>query len=163
MARMQELVRWLRDLRHRYDLSADTFLPLWLESSDEIVRDFRSLEPFIKLLSGDLKIGTKQDHPDPKGASQPPAASYAAKFIHRDFLISVPLGGIIDLAEEAKRLEKQLVEKMKHLQSARAKLENPNFVDKAPAEVVQAQRDLVADLQAQIKVIEDNLKDLRTS
>jgi valyl-tRNA synthetase len=161
MARMQELVRWLRDLRHRYDLSADTFLPLWLESSDEIARDFRSLEPFIKLLSGDLKITTKQDHPDPKGVSQPPAASYAAKFIHRDFQVSVPLGGIIDLAAEAKRLEKQLAEKMKHLQAARAKLENANFVDKAPPEVVQAQRDLVADLQAQIKAIEDNLKELR--
>ena len=48
----------------------------------------------------------------------------------------------------------QLADKTKHLQGSRAKLENANFVDKAPAEVVQAQRDLVADLLAQLKVIE---------
>jgi valyl-tRNA synthetase len=50
--------------------------------------------------------------------------------------------------------------KRKHLQAAQAKLRNANFVERAPAEVVQQQRDLVTDLQAQIKAIEDNLKDL---
>jgi valyl-tRNA synthetase len=62
---------------------------------------------------------------------------------------------------EIKRLEKQLGEKVKHLQGTRAKLENAGFVDRAPPEVVQQQRDLVTDLQSQIKIIEDNLRDLR--
>ena len=54
-------------------------------------------------------------------------------------------------------------EKTRHLQGARAKLGNANFVDRAPAEVVQQQRDLVADLQAQIRAIEENLRELRES
>ena len=62
---------------------------------------------------------------------------------------------------ESRYAVQQHADKAKHLQGSRAKLENANFVDKAPADVVQAQRDLVSDLQSQIKVIEDNLKELR--
>ena len=62
---------------------------------------------------------------------------------------------------EAKRLEKQLAEKRKHLQSARAKLQNESFVSKAPPEVVQQQQALVADLENQIQLLEGNLRELR--
>ena len=65
------------------------------------------------------------------------------------------------MAAETKRLEKQMAEKLKHLQAARGKLGNANFVDKAPAEVVQQQRDLVTDLQKQAQAIEENLRELR--
>ena len=68
---------------------------------------------------------------------------------------------MIDADSEIKRLEKQLAEKKKHLQAAQAKLANASFVDKAPAEVVQQQRDLVSDLQAQIRVLEENLRELK--
>jgi valyl-tRNA synthetase len=67
---------------------------------------------------------------------------------------------LIDRAAETARLQKQLAEKLKHLQAARAKLGNASFVERAPAEIVQQQRDLVADLQNQIKAIEENLRDL---
>jgi valyl-tRNA synthetase len=72
----------------------------------------------------------------------------------------VSLEGLIDVDAEKKRLEKQREDKLKHLQATRAKLANSNFVDRAPADVVQQQRDLVTDLQDQIKAIEDNLRDL---
>ena len=71
------------------------------------------------------------------------------------------LAGLIDVAEETARLEKQMAEKLKHLQAARGKLNNSDFVDKAPAEVVQQQRDLVEDLQKQVQAIEENLRNLR--
>jgi valyl-tRNA synthetase len=87
----------------------------------------------------------------------------SATQVHPDFEAYVSLEGLIDVPAEIKRLEKQLADKTKHLQGSCAKLENANFVDKAPAEVVQAQRDLVADLQIQLKVIEQHLKELRSS
>jgi valyl-tRNA synthetase len=58
-------------------------------------------------------------------------------------------------------LEKQLADKRKHLQVAQAKLNNPNFRERAPAEVVEQQRELVTDLEKQIKVLEENLRELR--
>ena len=67
----------------------------------------------------------------------------SATHVHPDFEAYVSLAGLIDVAAETKRLEKQLAEKRKHLQATQAKLGNSSFVDKAPAEVVQQQRDLV--------------------
>jgi hypothetical protein len=44
--------------------------------------------------------------------------------------------------------------------ATKAKLNNASFVDKAPKEVVEQQRELVADLQHQIKIMEENRKEL---
>ena len=73
------------------------------------------------------------------------------------------LGGslLTDVGTEIQRLEKLQTEKKKHMQGIQAKLDNPNFVGKAPPEVVQQQRDQVTELQNQLRVIEENLKDLR--
>ena len=70
---------------------------------------------------------------------------------------------IIDAAAEIQRLEKQIAEKQKHLQGTKAKLANESFVSKAPADVVQQQREQVADLEKQIRTMEENLQELRQS
>ncbi len=69
--------------------------------------------------------------------------------------------GLIDVAAETKRLEKQLAEKTKHLQGTQAKLGNASFMAKAPPDVVQQQHDFVVELEGQIQVIEENLKELK--
>jgi valyl-tRNA synthetase len=117
-----------------------------------VAEDMRALAPFITMLAGvsRLECGPAVQKP-PQSATN----------VHPDFEAYVSLQGLIDVDGEIKRLEKQLAEKRKHVQSAKAKLENPNFRDKAPADVVQQQQELVADLQNQIKAIEDNLRDLR--
>jgi valyl-tRNA synthetase len=81
--------------------------------------------------------------------------------VRPEFEAYVSLEGLIDFAAEIKRQEKDLAELVKRLQAARAKLGNASFVDKAPPEVVQQQRDLVVDLQNQIQVTENTLKELR--
>ena len=67
---------------------------------------------------------------------------------------------VIDLAAERARLEKQRGEKQKHLAGLQAQLANENFVKGAPAEVVQQRRDKVAELENQLRVIEETLRDL---
>src|SRR5262249_62388972 len=86
--------------------------------------------------------------------------SQSASLVQPEFEAYVSLRGLIDVAAEIKRLEKQLAEKRKHLQSTRAKLENRNFVDKAPADVVQQQRELVTDLEGQSGALAANLAGL---
>jgi valyl-tRNA synthetase len=117
-----------------------------------VARDFRALTPFITALASVEGFACGPDVSKPKKA---------ASFVHADFEAYVSLEGLIDLDAEMKRLEKQLVEKQKHLQGAQAKLNNANFVAKASAEVVQQQRDLAKDLQGQIRAIEQNLRELR--
>ncbi len=112
----------------------------------------KALAPFIRLLAGVGKLECGPDTIKPQKS---------ATHVGSDYEAYVSLEGLIDVAAEIKRLEKQLAEKTKHLQATNAKLSNSNFGISAPAEVVQQQRDLVNELQAQIGAIEGNLQELR--
>ena len=148
LARMQDLIRIVREVRNRYLVDAKTLFDVFIRCPETVAEDFRLLSAFITTLAG---VGRLECGP----AVAKPAQS--ATHVHNDFEVNVSLQGLIDVAEEIKRLEKQLAEKRKFLQSGQAKLENNNFVDRAPAEVVQQQRDLVADLKGQVRVMEENL------
>jgi valyl-tRNA synthetase len=154
MARMQELVRGVREVRNLYSLDKKASLDVFVRCNAAVARDLQALAPFIRQLAG---VGKLECGPDTIKPRQ------AATHVHADFEAYTSLEGLIDMAAEIKRLEKQLGDKTKHLQSARAKLANSNFVKNAPAEVVQQQRDLVTDLEAQIQTIEANLHELGSS
>ena len=149
---MQELVRNVREVRNRYMVDVKLPLNVWVRCTTAAADDFRALQPFIASLAG---VGELHCGPDTTKPRQ------SATIVHPEFEAYVSLEGLIDPAAEVKRLEKQLAEKVKHLQGTRAKLSNASFVDKAPADVVQQQRDFVVELQNQIQSIESNLKELR--
>jgi valyl-tRNA synthetase len=151
IARMQDLVRAVREVRNRYQIDKAP-LEVFVRCGRAVAEDFRTLAPFVALLAN---VSRLESGPDVQRPSQ------SATNVHPDFEAYVSLSGLIDRAKETQRLEKQRAEIQKRLQSARAKLENANFVKNAPPEVVQQQRDLVADLEAQLKAIEENLRDLR--
>ena len=50
--------------------------------------------------------------------------------------VVLPLGSLVDRAEERARLDKEIAEAEQSLQRLQAKLDNPGFRDKAPADVV---------------------------
>jgi valyl-tRNA synthetase len=155
IARMQELVRFVREVRNRYSISDPKLkLEVSVRCGAAVAEDFRLLTPFIAQLAwvGSLQCGSDIQKP-------PQSASHVCP----DFEAYVSLRGLIDVAAESKRLEKTLAEKRKQLQGAQAKLQNANFTDKAPPEVVQQQRDLVADLESQIQALADNLRELGQS
>ena len=151
--RMQKLVGCVREIRNQY-LPKETRTPLnvFVRCREEMAVDFLALSPFIASLAGvgHLECGA--------GIAKP---KHAATYVSPDFEAYVSLAGLIDVAAEAKRQEKQLAEKTKHLQATRAKLANTGFMAKAPPDVVQQQQALVAELEAQIRAIEESLKELR--
>jgi valyl-tRNA synthetase len=57
--------------------------------------------------------------------------------------IYLPLAGMVDLAEEKSRLEKELKEAESHIERLE-KLLGSDFANKAPAPVVQKERDKLA-------------------
>jgi valyl-tRNA synthetase len=75
-------------------------------------------------------------HANPAGG--PPAA--AAKAVVEAVEIFVPLAGIIDFAEEANRLDRELEKLRKEVSQAQRKMTNEDFLAKAPAEVVQKEQ-----------------------
>jgi valyl-tRNA synthetase len=152
VGRMQALVRFVREVRNRYNIEPKSALDVSVRCAAAVAADFRALEPFIILLAG---VGQLRAGPD---VVKPP---HAVGHLTPEFEAYVSLEGLIDRGEEIKRLEKQVAEARKFLQAAQAKLDNPNFTGKAPSEVVQQQREQVAKLQKQIETLEAMLRELR--
>ncbi|MCD6055126.1 MAG: valyl-tRNA synthetase [Gammaproteobacteria bacterium] len=65
--------------------------------------------------------------------------------------ILIPLQGLIDKAAELGRLRKTLAKVEQDLSKSQSKLANPNYVDKAPLDVVEKEKQLVLDLSATLE------------
>ena len=72
--------------------------------------------------------------------------------------LSIPLGELVDLAKEKARIEKELKKQSAELDKLNAKLNNPGFVNKAPAHVVEAEKERAIQLAELVAKLEGQLK-----
>ena len=72
----------------------------------------------------------------------------------------LPLEGVIDLERERERLAGELERIRKRLDAVGAKLANQAFVTRAPAEIVEAEREKAAELEDQASKLEEKLASL---
>lgn len=80
-----------------------------------------------------------------------------ATAVVKDVEVFVPLEGLIDLGAERDRLEKEIARISGLLKSIRSKLDNDQFVSKAPKEVVQRERTREEELGQQLEKLKQNL------
>jgi len=103
------------------------------------------------------KLASVTDLTVQPGAEKPTAS---ASVVVGRCEVFVPLVGMIDLAQERERLRGEIEEKEGFLESVEQKLNNPQFVNKAPDAVVDRERQKREDAMAELKRLEDNLSDL---
>ncbi|HMA10610.1 MAG TPA: hypothetical protein VKO83_01900, partial [Steroidobacteraceae bacterium] len=78
-------------------------------------------------------------------AGEPAPPSAAAVVGHLTLL--VPMQGLIDPAAELLRLRRKQEKNQQEITRALAKLQNPNFVNHAPPEVVATERERIAQFE----------------
>jgi len=74
--------------------------------------------------------------------------------------VLIPLDGVVDIEAVRAKLEKSLSKAEAEVQSLSARLNNPSFVDRARADVVQGARDALAEAQKQTEILHERLKAL---
>ena len=67
----------------------------------------------------------------------------------------VPMAGLIDKEAELARLDKEIDRKQKDREKTEGKINNPSFVEKAPEEVVQNERDKLQDLDSALEKLNE--------
>ncbi|HET6556239.1 MAG TPA: valine--tRNA ligase [Prolixibacteraceae bacterium] len=85
----------------------------------------------------------------------------AASFLVKSTTFFVPLGAMVDIEEELKKLQAELDYTKGFLASVMKKLSNERFVNSAPEAVVAIERAKQADAEAKIKVLEEQIAGLR--
>ena len=106
--------------------------------------------PFLKRLASASEVEIIPITEAKQEAGQVVIATHAAQ-------ISIPLGELVDLEKEKARVQKELEKNRKMLAGLEGKLQNPGFVNKAPANVVEAERERAEKMRALIEKLEAQL------
>ncbi len=88
-------------------------------------------------------------------------AEGAASFMVGTTEYAVPLGNLINVEEELKKLEADLKYQEGFLQSVLKKLSNEKFVSKAPANVIEMERKKQADAETKIAALKESIAALK--
>ncbi|NLG32037.1 MAG: valine--tRNA ligase, partial [Syntrophomonadaceae bacterium] len=127
-------IRALRNIRAEFNIQPGTRIKSMIQvrNSDDL-RDLQDNRMYIEQMAGigDLKITAQVI--DTQHLQTVSAVTAAAE-------IYVPLEGIIDVEKEIQRLEKELRSAENDLKQSSGKLTNPNFIAKAPPEVVEKEK-----------------------
>jgi valyl-tRNA synthetase len=72
----------------------------------------------------------------------------------------MPLEGLVDVAAERERLDKEILKVEKELAKSEGKLGNANFVDRAKPEVVELERARLVEWKEKLQQLQDMRKSL---
>ena len=152
MSRLQDIIRGVRNIRNKFRLQDRHPLAAIVSVPDEDTKaeleGSRDLLARIGFLER-LEIEVNQPKPE-----------RSATEVIGSLQVFVPLADVIDLDSERKRLKERIAKAETQLAAVRRKLDNESFVEKAPQEIVQQQRDREAEVRDQIDKWKQNLADL---
>ncbi len=134
MEKVMDVIRAIRNIRTEMDvpLSAKVDCICFTQSHGTASLITNSIED-IKNLAKVKTLTVNMEGVRPKDAGTAFAAS-------GEIEVFVPLKGLVDFDSEMKKLQKELDKLASEYEGVRKKLENPEFVNKAPAGVVEKER-----------------------
>ena len=147
---LMEFITGIRSIRSQMNIPPKKSLPVLLKDSNQ--QDQQRLAENREFLSrlANLDSITLLD-------GEAPAA---ATTLIGKMEILIPLEGLIDKAAEIQRLDKEIAKLDKVIKQSAGKLNNDNYVAKAPAEVVQKERDKLAEMQQALSQLQDQRQSL---
>ncbi|NBI67803.1 valine--tRNA ligase [Pseudoflavonifractor sp. 60] len=107
--------------------------------------------PFLKKLAYASEVEIVPANQAPDAAGKVAVVTHAAQLF-------IPLGELVDLEKEKQRIEKELKKQSAELDKLNTKLNNPGFVNKAPAQVVEAEKERAVQLTELVAKLKEQLK-----
>jgi valyl-tRNA synthetase len=147
---IQEIVRAIRNLRAEKGVAPSKKIAASISAGAKtglLSEQFKTIASLSGLNEAELKIE--------ESLKEKPKDSVT--LVVGSVEIHIPLAGMVDLAEEKSRLEKELKEAESHIERLE-KLLSSDFANKAPAQVVQKERDKLAGYRETADKIKAQLK-----
>jgi valyl-tRNA synthetase len=146
---IKEVITSIRSIRKEKNIAPKESLKLLVRAGEG--SKYRSyLEPVILKLANLSEVEFIQEEPGD-----------SVSFIVKNVEYFVPVGSMVDAGEELKKLEEELAYTRGFLISVEKKLGNARFVQNAPEQVVQKEKQKMADAEGKIAVLDAQIKKLR--
>jgi valyl-tRNA synthetase len=148
-----DLISKVRNIRAEMNIKPGDKPVIHVAASEDLQTVFRANEAQILKLARAERLNLSETLNVPRAS--------AKAVISGAVQIAVPLEGLIDFEKEIGRLENQLNKLETEQQRLNGQLSNANFVERAPVEKVQEIRDRVAEINAQVVTLKQNLEALK--
>ena len=150
--KIQRIISSVRNIRAEFNLSPNDAIELKINARDEeTAKALRKNEWIFRKLQSIDTFEVKTDLEKPETS---------ASAVIEGTEVFVPLKGLIDLEKERERIEKEIDRLEGFLKSVEGKLNNDGFVNNAPEEVVQRERDKRDDTKTNLKKLRGILEEL---
>ncbi len=151
-AKYQATLKALNEIRSRQNIAGRNAINFSVRCSDEDAALLAPMSPYFQSMTNATATAW-----GPK--VEPPATSAAINLPGID--VYVDLTGLIDVDAEIKRNQAAEQKLVGLIDAKEKKLSNASFVDRAPADVVQKERESLAQLQDQLQTARKALADLK--
>ncbi|HEX9809477.1 MAG TPA: valine--tRNA ligase, partial [Alphaproteobacteria bacterium] len=148
------LVSEVRAVRAAMNVPAAARIPLMVKDAGETTRARLAAHEVAILRLARLARVAPLEGPVPEGVSQS---------VLDEATLILPLAGIIDVAEEKARLEREIAKAEGEIGRLENKLRNKGFLEKAPEEVVEENRERLAEFAAQRQKLSEALSRIAAS
>jgi valyl-tRNA synthetase len=154
MALLMDLIRQIRNARAEFDVTPGRPIPAIVAGGAKLamLERQRGLLTFLAKVDDAQLTLTRDLDEKPKKAVALVAAEGVEAYL--------PLAGLVDLEQEISRLQKAIAEAGAEIHRAEGMLANEGFLTKAPAHVIQQQRDRLAEQQERRARLEARLEAL---
>ncbi len=153
MDKVKEAIVAIRAIRADYNLHPTAALSVIVLTDKQEVRALLAeAAETIKLLARVKELDLREGGERPRGA---------ASAVLEDAEIFVPLEGLVDVQAELKKLAKEEAKVLKELERVKGRLENENFLKKAPAEVVEKEKTRAQQLEEKLERLRTNMARLK--
>ncbi len=154
MTQVMEVISAIRTIRGEMEVPPSREINVIISAANQQAEDLVHLfAGKIRALARVSELTIGQNLTKPEDAAVQPAG---------DLQVFVPLKGLVDVAEEEKRLLKEIGKLDKEIELFSKKLENPSFVDRAPADIVAKEKAKLADVTAKKALLEESLQKIRS-
>ena len=157
-----KVIEAVRNIRGELNVAPSRPIEVMIALHGDIANLFENEPDYLKALLNYLeRLAKAKASPtwvrDGETTKQP---KHSASAVVNGQQIYVPLEGLIDIAVERARLQKEVDRIARLLDGTKKKLENESFTSKAPKEVVETERAKLAGFGDTIKKLEASLKNL---
>ena len=153
MARIMDVISGIRNIRGEMNLAPSLQLTAEVQSADEQIR--QTVEAHSEVVANLARL---QSFTVRMPGDKPKASATA---VLSDAVVYVSLEGVIDFSKEQQRLEKEIGKLAADLKAVTKKLSNEDFLNKAPAEVVEKTRGRQQALDERQQKLTDDLERLK--
>ncbi len=148
----KEFINGIRKIRSEMDIAPGKQLSVLIQNWSETDKQyFEECKHYIYSLAKIEKIDWIQNGDAPDSAIA----------LVGEMKILIPLAGLIDKEAEIERLHKEIKKLEINLEKSKAKLNNPNFADKAPQNIVAAEKERAKELQLKIQQLNEQLRKIQ--